>query len=107
MATIDFSHSCLKRDHDGQRGEFLDGIKALAPWGRHLHVHDSFGRQDDIWMYTHAVGWGDIPRETIIAECEYPNIERQARHWHAARETVDTTKSPAERAGTLKTARAA
>ncbi|APH73578.1 hypothetical protein [Aquibium oceanicum] len=94
--------------------------RALAPWGRHLHVHDSFGRQDDIWMYTHGeriayghgdlhlpVGWGDNPRETIIAECEFPNIELQARHWHSARETADATNSLAERARTLKTARAA
>ena len=125
MATIDFSHSYLKLDYDGRRGDFLDEIKALAPWGRHLHVHDSFGRQDDIWMYTDGeriayghgdlhlpVGWGDIPWETIIAECEFPegvlfNIELEARHWYAAQETVDATKSLAERARTLKTARAA
>ncbi len=125
MATIDFSHSYLKLDYDGRRGDFLDEIKALAPWGRHLHLHDSFGRQDDIWMYTEGeriayghgdlhlpVGWGDIPWEAVVAECEFPegvvfNIELEKRHWHAARETVDATKSLAERARTARTARAA
>lgn len=116
MATIDFSHSWLMLDWEGRRSDFVDEIVALAPWARHLHVHDSFGRQDDIWMYTEGerlayghgdlhlpVGWGDIPWETLIAECVFPcgvlfNIELNQRYWYAAQETVDATKALASRA---------
>lgn len=125
MATIDFSHAYLKLDYDGLRDTFVEEIKALAPWGRHLHMHDSFGRQDDIWMFTEGerlayghgdlhlpVGWGDIPWETLIAECTFPegvlfNIELKDRYWYAAQETVDATKSLAERAKTVARAAAA
>jgi sugar phosphate isomerase/epimerase len=125
MATIDFSHAYLKLDYDGRRDDFVEEIKALAPWGRHLHMHDSFGRQDDIWMFTEGerlayghgdlhlpVGWGDIPWETLIAECTFPegvlfNIELKERYWYAAQETVDATKSLAERAKTVARAAAA
>ena len=48
MATLDFSHAYLKLDFDGRRDEFVEEVKALSPYARHLHVHDSFGRQDDI-----------------------------------------------------------
>ena len=116
MATINFSHSWLMLDWEGRRGDFVDEIKALAPFARHLHVHDSFGRQDDIWMYTEGerlayghgdlhlpVGWGDIPWETLMAECVFPrgvvfNIELNPRYWYAARETVDATRALAGRA---------
>jgi sugar phosphate isomerase/epimerase len=116
MATIDFSHSYLMLDWEGRRDEFVDEIKALAPHARHLHMHDSFGRQDDIWMYTEGerlayghgdlhlpVGWGDIPWEALIAECVFPrgvvfNVELNQRYWYAAQETVDATKALAGRA---------
>lgn len=125
MATIDFSHSYLMLDWEGRRGDFVEEIAALAPWARHLHVHDSFGRQDDIWMFTEGerlayghgdlhlpVGWGDIPWETLIAGCAFPrgvvfNIELNKRYWYAAQETVDATKSLAERARVLPQAAAA
>ncbi len=81
-ATIDVSHAYLKLDYDGCRDAFVSEIAALAPWGRHLHIHDSFGRQDDIWMYTEGeklayghgdlhlpVGWGDIPWDALMASC--------------------------------------
>lgn len=124
MATLDFSHSYLKLDFDGRRADFVDEIKVLAPWARHLHMHDSFGRQDDIWMFTEGerlayghgdlhlpVGWGEIPWETLMAECEFPegvlfNIELKDRYWYAAQECVDATQALAEKARVSK-ARAA
>lgn len=111
MATIDFSHSYLKLDYDGRRGDFVSEIKALAPYARHLHMHDSFGRQDDIWVYTEGerlayghgdlhlpVGWGDIPWEALMAECTFAegvlfNIELEKRYWYAAQEAVDATRA--------------
>lgn len=125
MATLDFSHSYLKLDFDGRRDAFVDEVKAVAPYARHLHIHDSFGRQDDIWMFTEGerlayghgdlhlpVGWGDIPWETLIEECTFPegvvfNIELKQRYWYAAQETVDVTKVLAAKARVASRAEAA
>lgn len=125
LATLDFSHSYLKLDFDGRRADFIEEVKALAPYARHLHVHDSFGRQDDIWMFTDGervayghgdlhlpVGWGDIPWDRLMSECTFPegavfNIELKPRYWYAAQETVDATKALAERARTVPRAKAA
>lgn len=116
MATIDFSHSYLKLDYDGRREDLVAEIARLAPFARHLHVHDSFGLQDDIWMYTEGerlafghgdlhlpVGWGDIPWERLMSECVFPagvlfNIELNQRYWYAAQECVDATRTMAETA---------
>ena len=113
MATLDFSHAYIKLDFDGRRDDFVDEVKALAPYARHLHIHDSFGRQDDIWMFTDGerlayghgdlhlpVGWGDIPWDRLMAECTFPegvlfNIELKQRYWYAAQETVDATRAMA------------
>lgn len=118
MATIDFSHSYLKLDAAGCRDRFLAEIQALAPFARHLHVHDSFGRQDDLWMYTQSerlayghgdlhlpVGWGDIPWDAIVETCTFPrgtvfNIELDPRYLYASAECVAATRSLAERART-------
>ncbi len=125
MATLDFSHAYLKLDFDGCRDDFVEEIKALAPYARHLHVHDSFGRQDDIWMYTEGerlayghgdlhlpVGWGDMPWQRLMDECTFPegvlfNIELQQRYWYAAQETVNATKALASRARVVRRAQAA
>ncbi|MEI8178952.1 sugar phosphate isomerase/epimerase [Aestuariivirga sp.] len=116
MATIDFSHSYLRLDFEGRRSDFLNEVSALAPFAKHLHIHDSFGRQDDIWMFTEGerlafghgdlhlpVGWGDIPWTELMAECRFPqgvvfNIELKERYWYAARECVAATKSMAAQA---------
>lgn len=125
LATLDFSHAYLKLDYDGRRDDFLEEIKVIAPWAKHLHVHDSFGRQDDIWMFTDGervayghgdlhlpVGWGDIAWNELVAQCEFPegvlfNIELKERYWYAAQETVDATKALAQAARTAPRAKAA
>lgn len=125
MATIDFSHSYIKLDHDGRRADFVAEVAKLAPYARHLHIHDSFGRQDDIWMFTEGerlayghgdlhlpVGWGDIPWDAVLAECVFPegvlfNIELKDRYWYAAQECVDATKAMAARAKVSRAAAAA
>ena len=118
MATIDFSHSYLRLDFEGRRSDYLSEVRALAPFAKHLHIHDSFGRQDDIWMFTEGerlafghgdlhlpVGWGDIPWAELMADCRFPNgvvfnIELKERYWYAARECVAATKSLAAQAHT-------
>lgn len=125
MATIDFSHAYLKLDFDGRREAYLDEIAALAPYARHLHMHDSFGRQDDIWMFTEGerlayghgdlhlpVGWGDIPFDRLMEICRFApgvvfNIELKERYWYAAPECVAATKALAGKARTVETAAAA
>lgn len=125
MATIDFSHAYIKLDFDGRRHDYLLEIAALAPFAKHLHMHDSFGRQDDIWMFTNGerlayghgdlhlpVGWGDIPWEQIIETCVFPhgvvfNIELQSRYWYEAQKCVDTVMALANRAKTEPLAQAA
>lgn len=125
MATIDFSHSWIKLDYDGRKAEYVAEIAALAPYARHLHIHDSFGRQDDIWMFTEGerlayghgdlhlpVGWGDIPWDAVLAACTFPegvlfNIELKDRYWYAAQECIDATKAMAARAKIARKAAAA
>jgi sugar phosphate isomerase/epimerase len=119
MATLDFSHAYLKLDFDGAREAFVAEIAALAPHAIHLHMHDSFGRQDDIWMYTEGerlayghgdlhlpVGWGDIPWQALMSECNFPsgvlfNIELNQRYWYAAEESVAATRTLAGTARTI------
>lgn len=125
MATIDFSHSWIKLDYDGRKRDYVAEIAQLAPYARHLHIQDSFGRQDDVWMFTEGerlayghgdlhlpVGWGDIPWDALLDACTFPagvlfNIELNLRYWHAAQECVDATKAMAERAKVSRAAAAA
>ena len=119
MATIDFSHAYLRLDFEGRRADYIAEVAALSPFAKHLHVHDSFGRQDDIWMFTEGerlafghgdlhlpVGWGDIPWDDLMQACTFPlgavfNIELKERYWYAAQECVDATKALAHSAHTL------
>lgn len=122
MATLDFSHAYLNLSFTG--GDLVSECAALAPFAKHLHVHDSFGRQDDIWMFTlgerlaygHGdlhlpVGWGDIPWNVLMETCVFPrgvvfNIELQDRYWHVGQECVDATKALAAKARTAMAAAA-
>jgi sugar phosphate isomerase/epimerase len=116
MATLDFSHAYLNLSFTG--GDLVNECAALAPLAKHLHVHDSFGRQDDIWMFTlgeriaygHGdlhlpVGWGDIPWEALMEACVFPqgvlfNIELNERHWHVGQACVDATRALSRKART-------
>ena len=103
-ATFDISHGYI---HCGQMGvDFLPEAKALAPFSKHLHLHDSFGRPKDFWAYTLTedlafgagdlhlpMGWGSIPWDTIAADCVFPqdivaDIELQGRFWSELDDTI-------------------
>ena len=120
-ATLDFSHSFLRAGFQGEgfgTEEFVADIAALAPFASHLHMHDSFGRADAIWMYHDSektafghgdlhlpVGWGAIPWEELMAACTFPegvmfNIELNQRYWYAVDECIATTKALAAKAKT-------
>jgi sugar phosphate isomerase/epimerase len=124
-ATIDFSHAYLRLDFEGRRDDYISEVATLAPFAKHLHMHDSFGRQDDIWMFTEGerlayghgdlhlpVGWGDIPWAELMDVCRYPvgvvfNIELQERYWYAAQDCVDAIRALAAAARTEALAQAA
>lgn len=98
-ATLDVSHARLHAAATG--GDYLAEIVELAPFARHLHLHDSFGRPDDIWAPSAGeklamgigdlhlpLGWGDIPWDEVFARCEFPagvilNGEPHDRYWSA------------------------
>jgi sugar phosphate isomerase/epimerase len=113
-STIDFSHGAINLDYHG--GDLATECAPLAPFAKHLHIHDSFGRQDDIWMYSAGerlayghgdlhlpVGWGNTPWNAILDACIFPagvifNIELNQRYWHLAQDCVAATRIMANRA---------
>ncbi len=113
-ATVDFSHAYLETGYRG--GNFLDEIQPLTAIARHLHIHDSFGRADDIYMYTDGerlahghgdlhlpLGWGDLPWTDVMAHCRFAegtvfNIELNPRFWHTAKACVAAVRELAARA---------
>lgn len=104
QATFDFSHGYINSTLNG--ADFLAEARALAPFAKHLHLHDSFGRPKDFWTYTLTedlafgagdlhlpLGWGDIPWAAIAETCRFPagvvgDIELQQRFWSELPETV-------------------
>lgn len=115
-ATLDFSHSFIRMGYFG--GDFLAEVEALAPFAKHLHIHDSFGRADVIETHSPSeklafghgdlhlpVGWGEIPWEDLMARCIFPdgavfNIELNQRYWYAVEECVAATRDLALKART-------
>ncbi len=103
-ATFDFSHGYINCGLHGV--DFVEEAKALAPFSKHLHIHDSFGRPKDFWTYTLTedlafgagdlhlpLGWGDLPFHRIAAEAVFPagvvaDIELQARFWSELPDTI-------------------
>lgn len=113
-ATVDFSHAFIEVGCRG--GDVVAEVVPLAALAPHLHIHDSFGRPDDMWAYTEGeklafghgdlhlpTGWGALPWDAILAACTFPrgvtfNIELDRRYWYAARETVAATRALAAKA---------
>jgi len=115
-ATLDFSHSFLRLGYFG--GDYLAEIAALAPFSKHLHIHDSFGRADAIETWSPSeklafghgdlhlpVGWGEIPWQALMESCAFPNgvvfnIELNPRYWYAVEDCLAATKKLAATART-------
>ena len=103
-ATVDFGHAYLETGWRG--GRFIDEVQPLTAIAKHLHMHDNFGRADDIYMYADGervayghgdlhlpVGWSDLPWAEVMRTCKFVdgvvfNIELNHRHWHVAKECV-------------------
>ncbi|MET3354954.1 UNVERIFIED_ORG: sugar phosphate isomerase/epimerase [Xanthobacter viscosus] len=96
-ATLDVSHALLRTTE--ARVDFLNEISVLAPFCRHVHVHDSFGRPLESWTMDEAerlalgegdlhlpVGWGAIKWDDVAARCRFApgtvvNLELHRRYW--------------------------
>ena len=76
--TLDIAHLHIAA-HD-MEFDYLEAVRQAAPWVRHLHANDNFGRLDwgfdsepDRWPYGEAdvhlpPGWGSIPYAAVFAE---------------------------------------
>lgn len=76
--TLDAGHAYLAACHYGY--DLLQGISLIAPYVRHIHMHDNFGRCCASWerkQYEMAamgrgdmhmpIDWGDVPAAEILA----------------------------------------
>jgi sugar phosphate isomerase/epimerase len=75
--TLDIAHLHIAANDLGF--DYLQAVEEAAPWVRHLHANDNFGRLDwgfdsepDRWPYGEAdvhlpPGWGSIPYEEVFA----------------------------------------
>jgi sugar phosphate isomerase/epimerase len=108
-ATFDISHGWLHCHQEG--ADFLVEAQALAPFARHLHLHDSFGRPDDFWTYTPfeamafgigdlhmPPGWGSVPWAGLAERCTWPaslmgDLEIAPQHRSAHAEAVATARA--------------
>jgi sugar phosphate isomerase/epimerase len=107
--TLDFSHAYIMTTWRGM--DYLDALRAFAPWTNHLHVHDSFGRPTTLGgFYSHTeriafgmgdlhlpMGWGDIPWETILPQLAFrPGtvmiVELPPRHMAELQACADTAR---------------
>lgn len=81
--TLDIAHLHIAANDMGF--DYLHAVEIAAPWVKHLHVNDNFGRVDrgfdteyERWAYGEAdihlpPGWGSIPYRDVIARL--PNYE--------------------------------
>lgn len=103
--TLDIAHLHIAA-HD-MRLDYLASVQAAAPWTRHLHVNDNFGRLDqgfdterDRWAFGEAdvhmpPGWGCIPYHEVFARLsDYHGaliLEIKPGFWESFGEALQTT----------------
>jgi sugar phosphate isomerase/epimerase len=76
--TLDTGHAYLAACHYGY--DLLESISSIAPYVRHIHLHDNFGRCCTSWERKQyemvamgrgdmhmPIGWGSIPADEIFA----------------------------------------
>lgn len=115
-ACLDVSHGYLRAAKDG--ADFAQEIAALAPFARHVHVHDSFGLPPETATYYRSerlaygegdlhlpLGLGDIPWRTLMESLQFPggvvfNIELAPPYWSELAETLARTRELAAMART-------
>jgi sugar phosphate isomerase/epimerase len=119
-ACLDFSHGFIWSTRHS--ADYLAEAAALAPFAKHLHVHDSFGRPAEIETFSRAeklafgqgdlhlpVGWGAIPWDALIERLRFHpgvvfNIELDQRYRSEGAETVKAVRALARRAKVARVA---
>lgn len=114
-ATLDVSHALLRCTD--ARVDFMKEIAALAPFARHLHVHDSFGRLSESWAIDDAeraglgegdlhlpLGWGGIDWDEVARRCRFDagtvvNLELHRRYWAELPRQVELVRAFAGKLG--------
>jgi sugar phosphate isomerase/epimerase len=115
-ACLDFSHGFIYSTAKG--ANFEAEVAALAPFARHLHIHDSFGQPAVTPTYHRgerlAYGEGDlhlppglggIPWDELMQRLEFPggvvfNLELAPPYWADLESAVATTRRLAGQART-------
>jgi sugar phosphate isomerase/epimerase len=113
-ACLDFSHGYLEATRQGV--DFVTEAAALAPFAKHLHIHDSFGT---LWQAqpNHRaerlayglgdlhlpVGLGSIPWDALMERCNFPKDvifihELAPPYWADLAVSVERTRALAARA---------
>lgn len=112
-ACLDFSHAYLLTT---QRGvSFLDEAVAIAPFAKHLHMHDSFGLLAESHFSYRAerlayglgdlhlpLGLGSIPWNDVAERCEFPADpilihELAPPYWSDLPQAIENTRAFAEK----------
>jgi sugar phosphate isomerase/epimerase len=115
-ACLDFSHGYINATARG--ADLATEAAALAPFAKHLHIHDSFGRPSELFIHRRSenlaygegdlhlpVGLGNIPWETLMERLDFPggivfNIELAPPYWAVLGDVIARTKALAARART-------
>jgi sugar phosphate isomerase/epimerase len=79
--TLDLGHAFLASRHHGYN--LLDGVDAVRPYIRHIHLHDNYGRccasyekkQDELLATGRGdlhlpIGWGEVPAREVFARLQ-------------------------------------
>jgi sugar phosphate isomerase/epimerase len=115
-ACLDFSHGAINCALHG--AEFIDEAAALAPFAKHLHLHDSFGRPAEIHTPRRAerlaygegdlhlpLGLGNLPWDALMERLDFPggvvfNVELPRPYWADLKEVMQRARDLAARART-------
>lgn len=105
--TLDIAHLHIAAHDLGF--DYLEAVRTAAPWVRHLHVNDNFGRLDqgfdaehDRWAFGEAdmhlpPAWGSIPYQEVFARLpEYEGdliLEIKPGFFDAFGEALTTTRA--------------
>ena len=101
--TLDTGHAYLASCRYGY--DLLDGISLIAPYVRHIHLHDNFGRCSASWERKQhemaamgrgdmhmPIGWGTVPAAEILARLPhysgYITLEMRPRYREHYREAL-------------------
>lgn len=120
-ATLDFSHAYLLSTKHNV--DFLSEVEALAPYAKHLHMHDSFGILSENVHYSFRaervaygsgdlhlpLGMGSIPWDAIFERCTFPADpifinELAPYYWSDLENVIASTRAMAEKANIAATA---